>query len=178
MTVSATLTGDKELDYEIRRLFGDDEKSIKGGLRIGTRKACKEIILPHAQAHVPTKSGYLKSELRVKAAKFPRRSGKVGHYVGFTDRLFTGDTYYAGFLEFGTRERRTRGWKRWRRKPAKTVPTDNRGKVEPVRFLRNALYQNERAILVMNEEALRAWVKRANAKHARGRRSAMRKVFS
>lgn len=96
------VTGVEELDKLFMAL---PESMQKKALRPAARTVAK-MVLVQAKAEVPEDTGRLLSELRVKAKKRTRRHPyTVGVTVGFADDLFKGDTFYAGFMEFGTRKR-------------------------------------------------------------------------
>lgn len=136
------VTGDKELDKALLEIAGRQEtpKHVNAFVRKATRKAAKEIVLPKVRARVPVETGELESHLTVRAKKRSRKS--IGYGVTTKDGLFTGDTFYGGFLEFGFK---TRGG----------------GFYAPDQWLRIPLYSSEREVRSQVASELRAWI-RAN----------------
>lgn len=116
-------------------------KSINAALRKATRKAAKNIILTAVQGAIPVDTGELEDALQVRAIK--GKKGRIGHTVGFPDPLFTGDTFYGGFLEFGFKHHKGVG-----------VPAD--------KFLRRSLYENESAVEASVRADLAAWIAERN----------------
>lgn len=123
------VTGDKALDRKLAELT---PKLQKTGIRKGTRDAAK-YILQFARMLAPIETGELKQSLRVRTAKgrggTRLRRGTQGHAVAQPITHF-----YGRFLEFGTAERQTQSGA-------------NRGRIEPVEFLREALYTNWRGAM-------------------------------
>lgn len=137
------LEGADELIKALDALVSEDgPKGVNQALRKATRRAVKEIILPAVQDAIPEETGFLRDSLKVRAIK--RAKAKVGHSVGFEDPLFKGDTFYAGFLEFG--------FKHWR---GIGVPGDS--------FLRRSLYENEAAVVESVKSDLRKWIQERNS---------------
>jgi HK97 gp10 family phage protein len=137
-----TIDGADELMAAIDAIVSEDgPKGINAALRKATRKAVKEIVLPAVKDAIPVDSGFLEDNLQVRAIK--RARGRVGHSVGFPDPLFQGDTFYAGFLEFGFKHRHGFG-----------VPADS--------FLRRSLYENEQAVVNQVAAEVRQWVNDRN----------------
>lgn len=67
------------------------------------RKACRaaaKVILPRARANAPKQTGQLRKALRVRALKRSRVYVGARVTVG-ADKWYTGDTFYAAFVEFG-----------------------------------------------------------------------------
>lgn len=151
--VQMTFTGISELD----KLFLDMPEQIqKKALRPATRSVAK-MVLEQAKAEVPEDTGLLRSELRIRAKKRSRRyPHTIGMTIGFADDLFRGDTFYAGFMEFGTTFRFTkgRGGTRNRSKPKYT------GKIDDTRFafLRPALWSYPERKQAIFRQALVAWL--------------------
>ncbi len=129
----------RELD-EIAAI--DGRKSVNRAMASLAKEAAREIVLPDARAAVPTDSGFLESQIKVKAIK--RSRSKVGSTIGYKDPLFTGDTFYGGFHEF-----------KWR---------DRGGNVhEGDKYLRRALYTNTNRVRKKYSAGLRKWVKLRNS---------------
>lgn len=133
MQASIILTGDKELDKTLRDL---PVKLQKKGIRKATRAAAK-MIKDDAVRRVPVFSGELERSLTVRTAK--RANGKAlprhtfGHAVATREAMFQGDTFYGGFIEFGTKLRLTRSG-------------ESRGAVDETSFIREALYGNKHQV--------------------------------
>lgn len=140
---TARITGDKQLDRVLADIVSENgAKSIKKEWRKITRDAQKQYVLPEAKARIPTDSGFLESQLVVRA--LPRSRTTQGHYCGFPDPLFQGETYYGGFLEFGWHHNRSGDF------------------IEGERFLRESLYNNRHAILNMNKQRFAQWAAATN----------------
>jgi HK97 gp10 family phage protein len=136
------ITGDKALDRLLKGLPLKVQKKLS---RQATRKAAKEIVLPDAKARVPVDTGDLDESLTVKAVK--RSRTKFGHEVRTKDGFYSGDQFYGGFVEFGTKERQ--------HKSGKSV-----GSVKPhsFGFLRPAVYENESRIRDLYVTAMNALI--------------------
>lgn len=136
------LTGVKDLDKQLKAIAeSEGPKSINKEMRSSTRQAVREIVLPRVRANVPFETGFLRSHITVKSIKRSRK--KMGSAVGFKNDLFKGDTFYAGFLEYG--------FMHWSGTP---VMGDS--------FLRRPLYQNESRVRSHIIGRLRRWVTERN----------------
>ena len=149
---AVVVTGDKELD---KLLHAFEPKLQKSLTRKATRVAAK-IVQEAAIRKVPIASGTLESVLKVRAMrrrKGRNRRGKFGHSVMAQDGFFMGDTFYGGFLEFGTKQRK--------HKSGKSV-----GEIEPGRwdYLRPALYENKKEIQRLFQVTLRQEIRDAAKK--------------
>lgn len=135
--------GIPELDRELQAIAAEDgPKSINGSMRKATREAVKDIVRPEVLARVPSDSGFLESQIVVRAIK--RSRGKIGYFVGFPDPLFEGDTFYGGFIEFG-------------------FTHDKSGVfVEADSFLRAALYPNASRVIAQVRDRLRSFIAARN----------------
>jgi len=100
MVVDIRMTGDKELDRQLRRLAGNDQKKIvRKALRAGARP-----IQADAIANAPEdEEGRLK-KVKVRSAKRSRRS--IGARVGFFSG--SGEDGIAAHVELGTRRSRAK----------------------------------------------------------------------
>jgi HK97 gp10 family phage protein len=150
--VNLVLTGDKELDAMFAAMNNTMQKKA---LRPATRTVAK-MVLEQARAEVPEDTGLLRSELRIKAkARSKRYPHTVGVTVGFRDDLFQGDTFYAGFMEFGTEPRyhKVRAY-------ADSVRARYTGKIDSTRFafLRPALWSYPERKQAVFRQALTAWL--------------------
>lgn len=137
-----TMTGDRKLDRKLRAIAeSEGSKSINAQMRKSTRYAIRHIVMPVIMARVPFETGLLERSLTVKAIK--RSRSKLGSAAGFRDDLFKGDTFYAGFLEYG-----------WMNRGGTAVPGDS--------FLRGPLYENESKIKASVTSDMRSWVRARN----------------
>lgn len=97
MTAKITLTGDKELINKLYKLEAKIGKKIgRKALRAGAKIIAKEV---KASAPVAEK-GLIPPAVKVKAGKRSRRKIQVNAQIG--DKDWTGSTFYAAFVEFGT----------------------------------------------------------------------------
>lgn len=148
--VRVSFTGIEEIDKKIRELNTSLQKKA---LRKATRRVAK-FTLQLMKKEIPHNSGFLESQLKVKAKKRSRKYPQtVGVTVGFPDDLFKGDTFYAGFLEFGTEQRQTK---------AKA----NRGRIEQGRwdFMRVSLWSFIEQKQQMFREEILKWLREQQAK--------------
>jgi hypothetical protein len=95
-----------QIDREqVKKILADlNEISAKRGrdiVRKSTRTAAKEILLPQAKSNVPVRSGQLKRAIKVRAIQ--RSKNAVGVRVSASEKDFTGDQFYASFIELGWR---------------------------------------------------------------------------
>lgn len=137
------LTGDRQLDEYLRSL---PVRVTKGGMRKATREVAK-FVLQLAKGYAPERTGALIASLKVRAA--PRRRSKpwlVSTSVRTGKSLFTGDTFYGGFLEYGTVERK--------HKSGKSVGRIDR---EKWAFLLPALFAYKESKIQMFASEMRAW---------------------
>ena len=122
----AKVTGSKQLD---KNLAAMGAKMRKKPLRTASREVAK-FTLRQAKAESPHDEGELERSLAVKAMKRSRKNKEVvGANVETKEGLFKGETFYGGFVEFGTKQRQTKeGY--------------NRGRIQKdaFAFLRPALY--------------------------------------
>jgi HK97 gp10 family phage protein len=153
--VGFVLTGYKELDDMFKAM---SEGMQKKALRPAARTVAK-MVLEQAKSEVPEDTGLLRSELRIKAKKRSRRyPHTVGMTVGFADDLFKGDTFYAGFMEFGTTNRY--------QKKRKTKQRYT-GKIDDTRFafLRPSLWSYPERKQAIFRQALITWLNSYRAKN-------------
>ena len=141
------VTGIESLDADIKKLVSEHgNKGVNKAMREASKHIAKSIVLPRVKSNVAVKSGFIKRQFKAKALK--RSRSKVGYTVGFTDDLFKGDTFYYGFLEFGTSPRST-----------------NRrftGQIKEDAVLRTALYDNKGAARQKFLDNIGDWIKEAN----------------
>ena len=168
--VNLVLTGDKELDAMFAAM---PELMQKKALRPAARTVAK-MVLEQARAEVPEDTGLLRSELRIKAKKRTKRyPHTIGMTVGFRDDLFRGDTFYAGMMEFGTKDRyqkyKSKG-SRWRAAKRDLLMAKGRytGKIDDTRFsfLRPALWSYPERKQAVFRQALTSWLTQYRAKQA------------
>jgi len=102
-------TGDKQLDSLLRTF---DKKELR---KIGNRAARQmtKKIQSDAKLLAPVDTGELVRAIKVRAVAPPpgrkqKRRGVIGASVRVGEGFFLGDTFYAGFLEYGTEERATK----------------------------------------------------------------------
>lgn len=132
----AELLGADALIRELDAIIAETgSKSLRASARKVTREAVKQYVQPDVLARIPVESGFLESQVKVKASS---NRNKVGATIGFSDPLFTGDTYYGGFLEFGTEF------------------------IEQDSFLRGPLYSNEPIVRSHLYTWLQYWVSARN----------------
>lgn len=143
MARPVVITGVKKLDRALAKLEPKLQKKLT---RKATRKAAKEIVLPIALSLVPEKTGALKRSLSVRAVT--RRRGRIGHMVANRNGMFTGDQFYGGFAEFGTKTRRTR-------------KGHERGAMPEFGYLRRPLYDNATRIEKVFQQAMREFLSEA-----------------
>ena len=67
-------------------------------LRQEMRKEAKALVAP-SKAATPVRTGLLRKSVKVRAQKRTRSS--LGVLVGYSEKAFTGDTFYGAFLEWG-----------------------------------------------------------------------------
>lgn len=164
------LMGGEKMDRLLHEMTKAGQgSSIDKVMRKVTKLAAKNIVLPAAKALVPVDTSNLEDELKTKAIKRSRK--KFGYWIGFDDPIFAGDTFYAGFIEFGfhvgKRDKHVRARKRkakraeTRRRNARR-PSDGRQFVEADSFLRRALYENEEEYRKLAKQELYELVDRYN----------------
>lgn len=90
---------DITLDYSIVTALDKADKKLRNKLlRTGMRDAMK-IVLAQAKRDAPVESGKLAKSLAVRATK--RSRGTIGIMVTTREGLFSGETFYGGFQEYG-----------------------------------------------------------------------------
>jgi hypothetical protein len=166
-----TITGVKELDTELALIAESDDgpKSVNNAMRRFLREAVRTIVLPKVKELVPvaqaghwrsgtgtterggtrewSEGGFLESQITVRARRRSRTS--VGFWCGFPDELFKGETYYGAWIEFGTKDRKTKSGK-------------STGRVEADSYLRRALYPNATAIVDFVRRRTAEWIAERN----------------
>jgi len=144
------MTGDRAID---RQLIAFEAKVQKKVGRKATRAGARAV-LAAVKANAPWLTGTLNDSLKVRALKVSRRRGKkFGHQVivgeGDAQGLFSGDAFYAGFLEFGTKERK-------HRRTGKSVGRIAAGEHD---FIRRVLYDNAETVRSISINELRAAIR-------------------
>jgi hypothetical protein len=110
---------------KISRMLLTLPKAIRNKiLRQELRKFGKELVAP-SKAATPARSGKLRKSVKVRAQKRTRSS--VGVVVGYSEKPFTGDTFYGAFLEWG--------WRIGKRPSRSAKANDNRTQVPGRRML-------------------------------------------
>lgn len=135
-------------------LQGMSKTMRNSALRSATRQVAK-MTKEMAVSEAPHDTGQLAASIKVKAARRSRAKNRkmwVGTNVTTEEGLFQGETFYAGFLEFGTDPRvSSKGY---------------RGQIEKNRysFLRPALLLHEEAKIGVFKRALYDWIAKQRRK--------------
>jgi HK97 gp10 family phage protein len=94
----------KLVDVQVRalqRMLENVPKKLRNKiLRQELRKGAKALV-PPSKAATPARTGKLRRAVKVRAQKRSQKS--VGVFVGYSEKGFTGDTFYGSFLEWGWR---------------------------------------------------------------------------
>lgn len=91
------LEGAKEIEAKLHRLPPVVERKLaRQSLRAGAK-----IVQAQAKADAPRKTGFLASQIKVRAAQ--RRRGRIGVVVQTAKGFFKGDSFYGAFQEMGFR---------------------------------------------------------------------------
>ncbi len=162
------VTGVADIDGALRELCAEEGPT---GINAAMKKACKEaintIVKPEVLARIPFRYGTLEENIKVRAVKRSRKL--VGYRIGFSDPLFKGETFYAGFLEFDTKPRfRKPAVALFRRSASGGLKRDDRrrggstGRVEGFSFLRAALYPNQKQIVALVHQRMRELIAQRN----------------
>lgn len=103
------ILGTRELDANLKAMAGKDAlRIVGGGLRAGAR-----LIQSAAQANAPVRTGALQRNVKIRPGKNSRGETQKSVIIGVGRKWFTGDQFYAAFVEFGHRQgRRKLGNKR------------------------------------------------------------------
>ena len=94
------ITGAKKVDKQLALL---DRKAQRATIQKGCRVAAK-IVADRMRALAPVRTGALKAAIRVRAMKRSRKGFGVNAIVG--KGWFQGETFYAGFMEWGAPKHR------------------------------------------------------------------------
>lgn len=136
---------------EVDKALADLPRGLQAkGARKGTRAAAK-VALEMALQLVPVLTGDLERSLKVKAMPRSRRADRkfdVGHMILTGDGFFTGEQYYAGFVEFGTKQRQTKDGA-------------ERGQIDKTQFafLRPAIYSDTAKKFAAYVNEVQAWLR-------------------
>lgn len=112
MRISMKVINSKKV---IQKLNGMEPKVRKKIERSALRKG-GQIIAVAAKSRAPVYTGKVKKRIKVRAGK--RRKNRLSVVIGTSQKDFTGDQFYAGFVEFGTKERIHKSGKRVGKVPA------------------------------------------------------------
>ena len=94
----------RKLNRKLKTLESKIEKKLtRQALRAGAKIIAKE-----AKLRAPVDTGELKSKIKVWALKRSRK--KIGVLVGTSAKEYTGDQFYASFLEWGTSKMPAKPW--------------------------------------------------------------------
>jgi len=93
---SMVVTGDKELNRKLQTLKGVKQKKA---VRKASRESLKGHLVSSVKRAAPRRTGLLSRAVKVRA--LPRSRTQVGARVTVGDGMFKGETFYAGFIEFG-----------------------------------------------------------------------------
>lgn len=144
------ISGNRQLDRRLERLFGAKAASqLNKHSRAAIRKAVKTYVQPDVLSAVPEDTGELRKSLKVKAVG--RSRSRHGIQLTSGDNLFVGDTFYGGFIEFGTKIR-------------SNAAGSNRGLIEEDSFLRRGLYTNTNTVRRMYLRELLGWLRSEEAR--------------
>jgi len=143
------VTGDLELDKLLTAIAKEDGiKSINAAMRKATRKVTRQYVLPSVRRYIPSDTNFLESQLKVRSLKRSRL--RQGHQVTLGgDPLFKGDSYYGGYIEYGTKARY--------HKSGKYV-----GYIEEDSYLRRGLYENKAIATKVFSDHMYQWIKNVN----------------
>lgn len=144
----AGIDGVEEIVKALSKFTPTLQKKI---IRKTARRAAK-IVRDRAKDYVPVDSGDLEDSLKVRALKRSGRSrNKIGAQVasGNSTSLFSGDTYYGGFIEYGAPRHRTFG--------------GGLSPLSPDPFLRPALYDSSERVRHLFRTDLKSLVNETTA---------------
>ena len=88
----------RKLNRKLKQLESKIEKKlVRQALRAGAKVVAEE-----AKQLAPVDTGELKSKIKVWALKRSRK--RIGVLVGTSAKEYTGDQFYAAFVEYGTKD--------------------------------------------------------------------------
>lgn len=102
--VSAELKGLGGLEKKLEALA----PALAGKVLRGALRNAAKLVREEALTRIPSKTGRTRRALKVRAARRRKRGAVAIELRIGRDGFFQGDEFYAGFVEFGTGERRTR----------------------------------------------------------------------
>ena len=85
---------------EFKRKLADLEKKTRNKIVAKAMRAGAKVIQKQAKANAPVKTGFLRSQIKVRAGK--RRKGKIYFVVTMGKKNFTGKGFYGAIQEFGS----------------------------------------------------------------------------
>ena len=97
MNATVTVSGSAGIFANLRRI----DKGAQGKVARKVLRTCSKAIAAAAKAIYPVRTGKARKAIKVRAAK--RKKGVIGVNVQVGDKWFTGETFYAGFVEWGTK---------------------------------------------------------------------------
>ncbi len=93
--ITVVVTGVPAIDRRLRRVEGKvGRKVVRRALRRGAKLVAQE-----AKRRAPRRTGALSKSIKVRAGKRSRRAISINAIIG--KGFFKGETFYAGFIEFG-----------------------------------------------------------------------------
>lgn len=87
----------KSIETAISKL--GDVKTANQVVSKAARIAAKVHLLPQSKKATPKQSGVLRKSTKIRAIK--RKKDTAGVSIGYSDKDFTGDAFYGGFVEYG-----------------------------------------------------------------------------
>lgn len=126
-----------------------EKKILRQALRAGGK-----IFQQQAKANAPVKSGLTKRSLKVRSMK--RSRTRVGIRVATSAKDYTGDTFYASFVEYGH--------KLGRRPGRGSKNKDTRRTIEGKHFIRSAYESKKDQALNVIKQQLRIGIAEENSK--------------
>lgn len=163
--IKVDITGVKELDAV---LAGLEVNLQKRAARFATRKVAK-IVADEAMREAPSKTGALRQSIVVARQQRDRKFQKaeVGYSVTVGQGFYKGDQFYAGMLEFGTKDRYHKirfSWSTGFTGARKFV-----GRIDPNKhsYIRKALYSNREAKNQVFISEIRRWIANLRKRQAK-----------
>jgi HK97 gp10 family phage protein len=139
-----SLTGAKEIAIAMGKL----ETKLARKVASKALRAGAKVVQAEAKRIAPVKSGALRNSIKVRAGKNKKTYRSI--IVGSGEKWFTGDEFYAAFVEFGHRiGKASSGIRRARKRGVDTAASDQRKEVEGVHYM-------ERAYEATKQQALNA----------------------
>lgn len=132
------------LDRLDRKFAEWPEKLRNKAERTAARKAAKPL-QQQAIQEAPKDKGVLRKSIKIRAIKRRRGQKTIGVRVVAGEGFFAGDTFYAGFIEFGRGVGKRTATSR-RRKRELTNLSDSRQRVPPNPFMKRAMDKTRAAV--------------------------------